>query len=128
MKIAVLGLGRMGHAICERLLEGGHHLTVWTRSNGKADQLLERGALQVETIDDAVASAEVAITSLANDDAVCQTALGEGGIHDAIGDGTYVDCSTISPSLSAQLGERFTRFVALPVLGAPQAVRSGEAT
>jgi 3-hydroxyisobutyrate dehydrogenase-like beta-hydroxyacid dehydrogenase len=35
MKIAVLGLGKMGQAISERLLQGGHHVTLWNRSKGK---------------------------------------------------------------------------------------------
>ena len=128
MKIAVLGLGRMGQAICDRLLDGGHHLTVWNRSTQRADRLLERGATLAATIGEAVTSAEVTITSLATDDAVHAVALGDRGILPVIGHRTYVDCSTISPSLSAELGRRFARFVALPVLGAPQAVRSGEAT
>jgi len=128
MKIAVLGLGNMGLALSERLLHGGHHLTVWNRSKGRTDQLLQSGATEADTPAAAVTSAEVVITSLANDDAVREVALGEGGILSAIGDRTYVDCSTISPGLSAELSEALARFVALPILGAPQAVRSGDAT
>ena len=128
MKIAVLGLGKMGQAISERLLQGGHHVTLWNRSKGKADPLLEKGATEADTPQVAATSAEVVITSLANDDAVRQVALGESGIHSAVGDRTYVDCSTSSPSLSAELGASFARFVALPILGAPPAVRAGEAT
>ncbi len=127
MKIAVLGLGNMGLALSERLLQGGHDLTVWNRSKGRADPLLQIGATEADTPAAAVASAEVVITSLANDDAVRGVALGEGGILSAIGDRIYVDCSTISPGLSAELSEALARFVALPVLGAPQAVRSGDA-
>ena len=70
MKIAVLGLGNMGLALSERLLQGGHHLTVWNRSKGRADPLLEIGATEADTPAAAVTSAEVVITSLANDDAV----------------------------------------------------------
>ena len=128
MKIAVLGLGKMGQAISERLLQGGHHVTLWNRSKGKADQLLRKGATEADTPHVAATSAEVVITSLANYYAVRQVALGEGGIHSAVGDGTYVDCSTSSPWLSAELGASFARFVALPILGAPPAVRAGEAT
>ena len=127
MKIAVLGLGNMGLALSERLLQGGHHLTVWNRSKGRADPLLEIGATETDTPAGAVTSAEVVITSLANNDAVREVALGERGLLSAIGDRTYVDCSTISPGLSAELGADLARFVALPVLGAPQAVRSGDA-
>ena len=109
MKIAVLGLGKMGPAISERLLQGGHHLTVWNRSKGRADQLLEIGATEADTPDAAVTSAEVVITSLANNDAVREIALREGGIRSAVGDRTYVDCSTISPG-----AERRTRCTPSP--------------
>ena len=79
MKIAVLGLGKMGQALSERLLQGGHHVTLWNRSKGKADQLLEKGATEADTPEAAVTSAEVVITSFASDDAVRQVALGERG-------------------------------------------------
>ena len=128
MKIAVLGLGNMGQALSERLLQGGHHLTVWNRSKGRADPVLKLGATLADSPDEAVTAAEVVLTSLANDDAVREVALGEGGILSALGDRTYADCSTISPGLSAELGDAFVSFVALPILGAPQAVRSGAAT
>jgi 3-hydroxyisobutyrate dehydrogenase len=128
MKIAVLGLGNMGGALSERLLRGGHHVTVWNRSKGRAEPLLDLGATEADSPGEAVTAAEVVITSLANDDAVRAVALEEGGILSAIGDRTYADCSTISPALSAELGDSFVRFVALPILGAPQAVRSGDAT
>src|SRR2546423_1141734 len=36
MDIAVLGMGRMGRALAGRLLEGGHRVTVWNRTQGKA--------------------------------------------------------------------------------------------
>ena len=49
MKIAVLGLGNMGLALSERLLQGGHHLTVWNRSKGRADPLLQIGATEADT-------------------------------------------------------------------------------
>jgi len=74
-----------------------------------------------------VTPADVVITSLADDDAVQEVALGEGGTLSAIGDRTDVDCSTISPGLSAELCAALARFVALPILGAPQAARSGDA-
>ncbi|MGA2931379.1 MAG: hypothetical protein ABSE98_04735 [Acidimicrobiales bacterium] len=45
------------------------------------------------------------MTRLANDDALRETALGEGGIHTAVGDRTWVDDSTVSPSLSAELSK-----------------------
>lgn len=49
MHIGLLGLGRMGQAMGERLLELGHELTVWNRSPGKAAGLVEKGARAAPT-------------------------------------------------------------------------------
>lgn len=49
MKIAVLGLGKMGQAISERLLADGHRLPLWNCSNAKADRLLDMGATEADT-------------------------------------------------------------------------------
>ncbi|HEX2726114.1 MAG TPA: NAD(P)-binding domain-containing protein, partial [Beijerinckiaceae bacterium] len=35
MRIGIAGLGRMGAAIAERLLEVGHDVAVWNRSPAK---------------------------------------------------------------------------------------------
>jgi 3-hydroxyisobutyrate dehydrogenase len=119
----------MGRALASRLLEGGHQLIVWNRTKGKAAEIISAGAHQADTIAEATASAEVIVTSLANDDAVRDVALGPQGVHASIGPGAiYVDTSTISPRLSGELEKRFARFVHMPILGSPVAVREGRAT
>ena len=129
MDVAVLGMGRMGRAVARRLLDGGHSVVVWNRSKGRADELLSAGAGQAGSIADAVEGAEVVVTSLANDDAVREVALGDGGIRSAIGsDAVYADASTVSPALSEELAAAFPQFVAMPILGAPTAVENGNAT
>jgi 3-hydroxyisobutyrate dehydrogenase len=64
---------------------------------------------------------------LANDHAVRAVAFGE--LQSSIaGRCVYVDCSTVSPQLSDELAAAFpARFLALPVLGSPVAVRAGQA-
>ena len=129
MDVAVLGMGRMGRAVAGRLLDGGHSVVVWNRSKGKADELLSAGAREGGSIADAVEGAEVVVTSLPNDDAVRDVALGDGGIRSAIGsDAVYADASTVSPALSEELAAAFPQFVAMPILGPPTAVESGNAT
>jgi 3-hydroxyisobutyrate dehydrogenase-like beta-hydroxyacid dehydrogenase len=127
MDVAVLGMGRMGRALAGRLLEGGHRVAVWNRSKGKAGDLVSAGAREAHTVADAVAGADVAITMLANDDAVRTVALTE--LRPSIGaKSIYVDCSTVSPELSGELAETFpARFLAMPVVGSPVAVRAGQA-
>lgn len=127
MDIAVLGMGRMGRALAGRLLEGGHRVAVWNRSKGKTAEIVSAGGREAHSVAAAVQGADVAITMLANDEAVRAVALGE--LRSSIGGKTiYVDCSTVSPGLSGELAEAFpARFLALPVLGSPLAVRAGQA-
>src|SRR5947209_19626496 len=125
MDIAVLGMGRMGRARAGRLLEGGHRVAVWNRSKGKAGEIVAAGAREAQSVADAVDGVDVAVTMLANDDAVRAVAFGE--LRSSIGEKTvYVDSSTVSPGLSAELAEAFPgRFLAMPVLGSPAALRAG---
>jgi len=138
MRVAVLGMGKMGHAIAGRLLEGGHELTVWNRSPGKAGDLAAKGAtdLSGQAASGAASGAEVVITSL-SDDAAVQAVVIDGGVARALssasgGVGTaaiLVDMSTVSPEISRRLAQAVggQRFVASPILSAPAGVASGEA-
>ena len=127
MDVAVLGMGRMGRAIAGRLLEDGHRVAVWNRSPGRAAEIVAAGGREAPGVASAVEGADVAITMLANDSAVRTVAIGE--LRPALADRTvYVDCSTVSPTLSSELAAAFpARFLALPVLGSPVAVRAGHA-
>ena len=81
MRIAVLGMGKMGHAVAGRLLEGGHEVTVWNRSPGKAGDLAGEGATDRsgQPASGAVDGAEVVITSL-SDDAAVRAVVIDGGV------------------------------------------------
>jgi 3-hydroxyisobutyrate dehydrogenase-like beta-hydroxyacid dehydrogenase len=63
VKVSVLGLGQMGTAIAERLIDAGHSVSVWNRSEGKAGDLVERGATEITSVHDAW-EADVCITML----------------------------------------------------------------
>lgn len=127
MEIAVLGMGQMGRALAARLLDGGHGVAVWNRSKGRAAEIAAAGAREAQGIADAVKGVDVVISMVANDNAVRAVALGE--LQSSIPDkAIYVDCSTVSAKLTGELAEAFPcRFLALPVLGGPLAVRKGEA-
>jgi len=127
MDIAVLGMGRMGSAIAVRLLGAGYRVTAWNRTKGKAGEVVAAGASEAHSVADAVHGADVVITMLSNDDAVRTVALGD--LRSSIGDQTiYVNTSTVSPTLNSELANAFPgRFLAMPVMGSPEAVRSGQA-
>jgi 3-hydroxyisobutyrate dehydrogenase len=121
-------MGRMGRALACRLLDTGHEVAVWNRTPGRTGSLIAAGAEDCPTIAGAVKATEVVVSSLSTDDAVCEVALGAGGVVGSLDDQLYVDASTISPELSRQLAEACPQFVAMPVAGSPDAVRQGAAT
>jgi 3-hydroxyisobutyrate dehydrogenase-like beta-hydroxyacid dehydrogenase len=96
MRLAVLGMGRMGHALAERLLAGGHALTVWNRTLHKADDLVAKGVRSAATPAEAAQVAEVTFMSLTDDDAVREVVCGPDGAAAGLGDGILVDASTVS--------------------------------
>lgn len=54
--VTVIGLGAMGSALAEAFLKNGRPTTVWNRSTGKADPLVQKGAVRAATVADAVAA------------------------------------------------------------------------
>ncbi len=128
MHVSVLGMGRMGRAVAGRLAEGGHDVVVWNRTPGRAGDVVAAGAREAGDLAAAVAGAEVVLTLLSDDAAVRDVAIGS-GLADLVGRGTLcVDSSTVSPALADELAGTFECFVAMPVLGSPEAVRTGQAT
>jgi 3-hydroxyisobutyrate dehydrogenase-like beta-hydroxyacid dehydrogenase len=70
-KVAVLGTGRMGGAMVGTLRREGFDVVVWNRERAKADEVAAAtGAVVVGTPGAALAEAELALTSLADDAAV----------------------------------------------------------
>jgi 3-hydroxyisobutyrate dehydrogenase-like beta-hydroxyacid dehydrogenase len=59
--VTIVGLGLMGQALAERFLHAGHPTTVWNRSPGKADRLVEQGATAVATPADAIAGSPLTV-------------------------------------------------------------------
>lgn len=128
MRLAVLGMGKMGHAVAERLLGGGHAVTVWNRTPHKADDLVAKGVREAATPAGAAEATEATFASLADDDAVRTVVTGADGVAAGLGDGVLIDASTVSPETTAQINEAVSgRLLASPILGAPAAVVSGEA-
>ncbi|MEU4026839.1 NAD(P)-dependent oxidoreductase [Streptomyces anulatus] len=62
--VTVIGLGPMGRAMAEVLLDRGYAVTVWNRTASRADGLVARGATLAQSPADAVAASEVVVISL----------------------------------------------------------------
>src|ERR1700722_14365185 len=131
MRLALLGLGKMGVALARLWLQSGHEVTVWNRTAAAAKALGEAGAQIADKPAEAVAGMPVIFTMLTDDTAVKAVVLDEGGILQAMEENAiHVSLSTISVTLSRQLTEahrqKHQHFVAAPVFGRPRIAEQGK--
>jgi 3-hydroxyisobutyrate dehydrogenase-like beta-hydroxyacid dehydrogenase len=129
MKIGFIGLGNMGRAMAQNLLAAGHELTVYNRTQARAEAMRDAGARVAETPVECAAGAEAVVTMLADDHAVEEVVLGEQGVLHGLAKGAiHVSCSTISVELSARLTAAHHTagqgYVAAPVFGRPDAAEA----
>lgn len=54
MQLGLIGLGKMGANMNLRLLQGGHEMLVWNRSEGPRKAAAEAGAIATETVEELV--------------------------------------------------------------------------
>src|SRR5258706_7781868 len=125
--IAFIGLGNMGSAMAQRLLDAGYSLRVYNRTRSKAEPLARRGAQVVDEPRGAVEPGGIVITSLANDAALEEVTLGEHGFLGRLGaGGLHLSTSTLAPATAARLAALYEqhqrRYLGTPVLRLPDVV------
>jgi len=130
MKIAFLGLGKMGTAIARLLLQQEKDLTVWNRTASHAEPLVREGGKAAQSAAEAVAGADVVFTVLMDDPAV-EDVLYKGKVLESMRRGAiHVSLSTLSVELSRRLTEEHKShgqyFVAAPVFGRPHIAEQGK--
>jgi len=128
MKIAFIGLGNMGHAMAQNLIQSGHQLTVWNRTRSRAEGLQAKVA---NTPAEAARGAEVAITMVSDDDALESVVFGRDGFLETLpATATHISMSTVSVDISRRLGqahsERKHHYVSAPVFGRPAAAAAAK--
>ena len=131
MKIAFLGLGKMGAPMVRRLLSAGHAVTVWNRTQSRAEELASDGATVASTPTEAIQDREILFSSLKDDAAHEELFFSPANLIDAISPSQlHISLSTLSVALS----RRFTRehaqrnqgFVGAPVFGRPNIAAAGK--
>jgi 3-hydroxyisobutyrate dehydrogenase-like beta-hydroxyacid dehydrogenase len=130
MKLGFIGLGHMGAAMAANLIKAGHDVSVFNRSPGKSRALIELGARQATNLAE-TCGGEAVITMLADDDAVSDIALGDGGLLTHLAKGAiHLSMSTISVALSKRLAQAHAqagqRYLAAPVFGRPDMAAAGK--
>jgi 3-hydroxyisobutyrate dehydrogenase-like beta-hydroxyacid dehydrogenase len=131
MKVAFIGLGRMGQAMSRRLLEAGHDLAVYNRTLDKAKSLAAAGAKVMRSLAEAARYGEAAFTMLTDDAALENVAQQKGGLLESLPKGGIHICSGTHGAgtvrkLDAWHAERGQILIAAPILGRPEQVLAGQ--
>lgn len=124
-----IGVGRMGGLMAGRLLDAGHTLTIFDRSEAALAPLLARGCRLAKTAAEVASEAEIVFASLPTPAIVQQTALGETGVIHGSKIKTFIDVSTTGPRTAQRvaegLAERNIGAVDAPVSGGLAGARNG---
>jgi 3-hydroxyisobutyrate dehydrogenase len=131
MQIGIAGLGKMGSAIAQRLIEVGHDLTVWNRSLEKARPLANAGAEVAANPADVARNAQTVITILTDTAAIDAVYGAPAGL--LAGDVTgklFIEMSTVAPATETALAEKVrakgAALVECPVGGTTGPARQGK--
>lgn len=130
MKIGIVGTGRMGTGIAQRLMDLGHDVLVWNRSAHKAHDAYAAGATWTPLLRDLVRETEVVISFLYDNSAVERVYLGPNGIlANRVAGCLFIDMSTVGSQLPQRIGAAMAAagatILECPVSGSVPAARSG---
>ena len=130
MNVGFIGLGRMGAGMAANLLKAGHDVTVYNRTPGKDEELVQMGARSAAEVAEAC-DGEIVVTMLADDHAVESVVYGDQCVLASLAKGAiHVSSSTISVALAERLTADHAaagqRFVAAPVFGRPEVAADGK--
>ena len=133
MKLGLVGLGQMGSAIAKRLLQQGHSLTVYNRTAGPAANFAALGATVAADLKTLAQCVDIVFTVVSDSADVHAVVLGENGLLAGAHSGTLiVDCSTIDPQVTEQIGhvvrQAGFRMMDAPIGGRPAQAEQGKLT
>jgi 3-hydroxyisobutyrate dehydrogenase-like beta-hydroxyacid dehydrogenase len=133
LTVGWIGAGRMGAALCHRLLDAGVDLSVYNRTREKVADLAEAGATVVDT-PAKLADRDLVFTMVSDPAAFVDVTVGPEGLFSVPGlsPRILVDSSTVSADASDEVrraaSERGCELLAAPVSGNPKVVKSGRLT
>jgi len=104
--IAFVGTGVMGVSMAGHIMDAGHRLTVYNRTQSKADSLVERGARRAASAGEAAHGADIVISIVGYPADVEEIYFGATGILDAAREGAVlIDMTTSRPDLALKIAE-----------------------
>ncbi len=131
MSVGIAGLGNMGSAMAQRLIETGNTVTVWNRSAEKCKPLAAAGAAVAANAASLAGEVDTVITILTDAAAIDAVYGGPTGLLAGdIKDKLFVEMSTVPPHVETALAEKVrakgAAFVECPVGGTTDPARQGK--
>src|SRR5271166_1820402 len=131
MRIGIAGIGKMGAAIAQRLIEVGHEVTVWNRTTDKLRPVADAGATVAATPAALARDAQTIITILTDAAAIEAVYGGAAGLLAGdVGGKLFIEMSTVDPQtemvLAGKVRAKGAAFVECPVGGSTAPARQGK--
>ncbi len=105
-RVGFVGLGTMGQFMAANLVRAGYALTVWNRTDERADSLVELGATKAATPADVARASDIVIACLTDSPQVEAVLFGPDGLAEGFTGGSlFIDCSTLSPLKAQEFAE-----------------------
>src|SRR6202521_5214671 len=129
-RLGWIGTGRMGYALCTRLLQNGCDVSVYNRTRAKAEPLVGLGAHLVDHPAD-LADRDIVMAPLSGSQDFADVTTGPHGVLSNGGPvpAVVIDSSTVSMEVSEAVRVRAmelgTALLAAPVSGNPKVVKAG---
>lgn len=133
-KVSFVGLGVMGFPMAGHLAKAGNEVTVYNRTQSRADEwLADHEGESVRTPGQAARESEFTFVCVGNDDDVRSVALGDDGVITQAAEGSVVvDHTTASPDLALELAAaaeaRGVHFLDAPLTGGEAGAVNGQLT
>ena len=131
---AFVGLGVMGYPMAGHLVSAGHAVTVYNRTESKAQRWVsEHGGASAASPALAARGADFVFLCVGNDDDVRSVTLGSGGVLESMSDGSVlVDHTTASAGIAQELHaashQHGVGFVDAPISGGQAGAENGTLT
>ena len=118
--IGFIGVGFMGHGLAANILKNGYPLVIkGNRNRTPVDDLVEKGAVEADTIETLMKSAEIIHLCLSNSNQVETVLTGAGGVIEHARAGVIViDTSTSDPESSLRMSSALKK-VGMEFVDAP---------
>lgn len=129
-RIGWVGTGVMGAAMCGHVLDAGYPVTLTTRTEAKASDLVRRGAVWADTPAEVAAASEVTCAIVGFPEDVREVFLGPTGLVAGASPGDMVvDMTTSEPALAIEIADRAAEVgvaaIDAPVSGGDIGARNG---